>query len=233
MITELKSLAPGQNPTCDRSISFLPLWSWGDSYELPRCWRSQSSCVLFLSLVPLAAGYRALILTSTSFPLLLMKGQPYASRCTRHWGPNVNELPSLLKDLPVFTPAFFQAVPCTAARVPVLSPKDGLVTPALPTPATAPTAFRGRLGSWTWSAGDNPCSPQVLPPAASPSRFSSWASVLLPTGLLSACQAWLFPSILRTWGVCVLCWGAPASPFPLGNCCLIWGDHLSGLFLTR
>lgn len=132
-----------------------------------------------------------------------------------------------------FHSSLFQTVPCTAARVPVLSPKDGLVTPALSTPATAPTAFRGRLGSWTWSAGDNPCYPQVLPPAASPSRFSSWASVLLPTGLLSACQVWLFPSILRTWGVCVLCWGAPASPCPLGNCCLIWGDHLSGLFLTR
>lgn len=47
---------------------------------------------------------------------------------------------------PTFTPPF-QAVLCIAAGETVLNHKYDLVTPAAPPLVTAPTAFRGKLGS--------------------------------------------------------------------------------------
>ena len=102
----------------------------------------------------------------------------------RHWGSDVDKLLSLLSwllqlppnDLPIFTPASFQAVPCIAAGVTASNHKSDLVTLA-----AAPTAFRGKLGSRTWSAREQCmigpfCFFQPLLPPGS----SAWAFVFSP-----------------------------------------------------
>lgn len=121
----------------------------------------------------------------------------------RHWGSDVNQLPSLLSwllqlppsDLPVFTPVFFQAVPCIAAGVTASNHKSDLVTLA-----AVPTAFRGKLGSRTGSArGQCMIGPFCVFQPLLPPGSSAWASVFSPTNLLLVCQKRLSSSLLRIW----------------------------------
>ena len=96
-----------------------------------------------------AAGYRVLLFQQVlHFRYYVQRVDPVPGKMLcKALGASMKVLPSLRcclwqlppKDLPAFTPAFFQAVPCTAAAGMLLCP----VTHAAPALATAPAAFRG------------------------------------------------------------------------------------------
>lgn len=95
-----------------------------------------------------AAGYRVLLFQQVlHFRYYVQRVDPVPGKMLcKALGARMKELPSLrcclwrlpLKDLPAFTTAFFQAVPCTAATRMLLSP----VTHAAPALAAAPATFR-------------------------------------------------------------------------------------------
>lgn len=109
-----------------------------------------------LSLVILVAGCHSLISTSILFQMILIEGWLYADPMQGivdlMWQAFVTSQLAP-KDLPIFPPAFFQAVLCISARVTALNHKHDLVTLAATPLVTASSAFRGKLGSGTWSAG--------------------------------------------------------------------------------
>lgn len=130
-----------------------------------------------LSLV-LAVGYRACIEQALHFSYCsggltlcrtLHKASGLQQKSSRHFSAACC---SCLWWSAPFPPAFFQAVPCSAAGVTVLSRNDDLVTPAVAPLSPAPSASRGKLGSWLRSAGDNPRLPGVLLPASLLPGFS-------------------------------------------------------------
>lgn len=185
--------------------------------------------------------------TSASFPLLCTEGWPCARQDAVQGIGGQYESASITLLLPVATASEGSArfhsslLPGCAlhcCRRDALMPRD----PCSPSPCRCSRCFSGQLGSWTWSAHDSPCSPQVLPPASSPAMTLSRGFCSSSHGLPSVCQKWPFPSISEP-GVC----GFPAGrmrgllhacPFPLGNCysfhfSRIQSDHLSGVLLGK
>lgn len=181
--------------------------------------------------------------TSASFPLLCTEGRPCARQDAVQGIGGQYESASITSLLPVVTASEGSArfhsslLPGCALRCccrEALVPRD----PCSPSPCRCSRCFSGQLGSWTWSADDSPCSPQLLLLPLLPWP-SPGASVLLP---MVSLQMWPFPSISEP-GVCGFSAGRMrgllhASPFPLGNCysfhfSLIQSDHLSGVLLGK
>lgn len=182
--------------------------------------------------------------TSASFPLLCTEGRPCARQDAVQGIGGQYESASITSLLPVVTAsegsAHFHSslLPGCALRCccrEALVPRD----PCSPSPCRCSCCFSGQLGSWTWSADDSPCSPQLLLLPLLLPWPSPGASVLLP---MVSLQMWPFPSISEP-GVCGFSAGRMrgllhASPFPLGNCysfhfSLIQSDHLSGVLLGK
>lgn len=157
--------------------------------------RALMCCFFFL----FAAGYHVLLYQQVlHFCCHVQRVDPVPGKMLcKASGASMKEPPSLgcclwwlpLNDLPAFTPAFFQAVPCIAATRTRLSP----MTHAAPALATAPTAFgavRFLNTVCRWQAHVHPrC---FLLPLLSPWP-SPGASVLLPMVALLFVKCGLSP----------------------------------------